>query len=99
MNYFQNVLSFNHYYRFFLISVEKECSYRNFYYRCNVSPIHLHALLGLGNFTKDVWSACAPTAYEEVSDCRKFEKHRFRVYENKVLRRIYGPKRDELTIG
>jgi hypothetical protein len=25
------------------------------------------------------------------------EEHRLRVFENKVLRRIFGPKRDELT--
>jgi hypothetical protein len=25
------------------------------------------------------------------------EKHRLRVFENRVLRRIFGPKRDELT--
>jgi hypothetical protein len=27
------------------------------------------------------------------------EEHRLRVYENKVLRRIFGPKRDEVTGG
>jgi hypothetical protein len=27
------------------------------------------------------------------------EEHRLRVFENKVLRRIFGPKRDELTGG
>jgi hypothetical protein len=27
------------------------------------------------------------------------EKHRLRVFENKVLRRIFGPKRDEVTGG
>jgi hypothetical protein len=25
------------------------------------------------------------------------EEHRLRVFENRVLRRIYGPKRDEVT--
>jgi hypothetical protein len=25
------------------------------------------------------------------------EKHRLRVFENRVLRRIFGPKRDEIT--
>jgi hypothetical protein len=25
------------------------------------------------------------------------EEHRLRVFENRVLRRIFGPKRDELT--
>jgi hypothetical protein len=27
------------------------------------------------------------------------EKHMLRVFENKVLRRIFGPKRDEVTGG
>jgi hypothetical protein len=27
------------------------------------------------------------------------EKYRFRVFENRVLRGIFGPKRDELTSG
>jgi hypothetical protein len=27
------------------------------------------------------------------------EKHRLRAFENKVLRRIFGPKRDEVTGG
>jgi hypothetical protein len=27
------------------------------------------------------------------------EKHRLRVFENRVLRRIFGPKRDEVTRG
>jgi hypothetical protein len=27
------------------------------------------------------------------------EEHRLRVFENKVLRRIFGPKRDEVTAG
>jgi hypothetical protein len=26
------------------------------------------------------------------------EKHRLRVFENKVLRRIFGPKRDEVAV-
>jgi hypothetical protein len=26
------------------------------------------------------------------------EKHRLRVFENRVLRRIFGPKRDEVTV-
>jgi hypothetical protein len=29
----------------------------------------------------------------------KREEHRFRVFENRVLRRIFGPKRDEVTGG
>jgi hypothetical protein len=27
------------------------------------------------------------------------EEHRWRVFENRVLRRIFGPKRDEVTSG
>jgi hypothetical protein len=27
----------------------------------------------------------------------KLEEHRLRVFENRVLRRIFGPKRDEVT--
>jgi hypothetical protein len=27
------------------------------------------------------------------------EEHRLRVFENRVLRRIFGPKRDEVTVG
>jgi hypothetical protein len=27
------------------------------------------------------------------------EEHRLRMFENKVLRRIFGPKRDEVTGG
>jgi hypothetical protein len=27
------------------------------------------------------------------------EEHRLRVFENRVLRRIFGPKRDEIIIG
>ena len=26
------------------------------------------------------------------------EEHKLRVFENRVLRRIFGPKRDELTV-
>jgi len=36
------------------ISVQKKCDYGNFDYRYNVSPIHLYALLVVGNFTKVV---------------------------------------------
>jgi hypothetical protein len=27
------------------------------------------------------------------------EEHRLRMYENKMLRRLFGPKRDEVTAG
>jgi hypothetical protein len=34
--------------------------------------------------------------YETLSLTLK-EEHRLRVFENRVLRRIFGPKRDEVT--
>jgi hypothetical protein len=30
------------------------------------------------------WSACAPTAYEVVHDCRKFEEHCRKIYMTKL---------------
>jgi hypothetical protein len=30
---------------------------------------------------------------------KKREEHRLRVFENRVLRRIFGPERDEVTGG
>jgi hypothetical protein len=35
----------------------------------------------------------------EISSLRVREEHRLRVFENRVLRRIFGPKRDEMTGG
>jgi hypothetical protein len=32
-----------------------------------------------------------------ISDFKR--EHRLRVFENRVLRRIFGPRRDEVTIG
>jgi hypothetical protein len=32
-------------------------------------------------------------------DFRDKEEHRLRVFENRVLKRIFGPKRDEVTGG
>jgi len=29
--------------------------------------------------------------------CSLSEEHRLRVFENRVLRRLFGPKRDEVT--
>jgi hypothetical protein len=55
--------------------MERRCGYGNFDHRYNVSPIHLHAFLGVGNFMKDGWSACAPTACKVVCDCQKSEIH------------------------
>jgi hypothetical protein len=36
---------------------------------------------------------------QEYSVVRFFFRHRLRVFENKVLRSILGPKRDEVTGG
>jgi hypothetical protein len=33
----------------------------------------------------------------ETSSLTLREEHRLRVFENRVLRRIFGPKRDEVT--
>jgi hypothetical protein len=35
----------------------------------------------------------------ETSSLTLREEHRLRVFENRVLRRIFGPKRDEVTGG
>ena len=34
----------------------------------------------------------------ETRSLKRREEHRLRVFENKVLRRIFGPKRDEVTV-
>jgi hypothetical protein len=52
-------LFFNHYFtKYFKLLHRKESGYGNFNHVCNVSPIHLHTLLGVGNFTK-VARVCA----------------------------------------
>jgi hypothetical protein len=35
----------------------------------------------------------------ETSSLTLREEHRLRVFENRVLRRIFGPKRDDVTRG
>jgi hypothetical protein len=35
----------------------------------------------------------------ETSSLTLTEEHRLRVFENRMLRRIFGPKRDEVTGG
>jgi hypothetical protein len=35
----------------------------------------------------------------ETGSLTSREDYRLRVFENMVLRRIYGPKRDEVTVG
>jgi hypothetical protein len=35
----------------------------------------------------------------ETWSLKLWQKHRLRVFENRVLRRIFGPKRDEVTGG
>jgi hypothetical protein len=49
-----NFLSYNYYFRKYLNRCIEKCGYGNFYHRYNVSPIHLHASFGVGNFTKVV---------------------------------------------
>jgi hypothetical protein len=50
----------------------QKCGYGNFNHRYNVSPIHLHAFLGVMNFMK------------VVRDYRKFEKHCLRDYAPQI---------------
>jgi hypothetical protein len=69
-----NFLSFNHYFKkFFKLVSRKECGYGNFNHWHNVSPIHLYALLGVGNFTKvvHVWADRLWSGPRKP----KFEKH------------------------
>jgi hypothetical protein len=42
--------------------------------------------------------ACSGTAFF-LNDRRLREEHRLKVFENRVLRRIFGPERDEVTGG
>jgi hypothetical protein len=35
--------------------------------------------------------------YDETGSLTLREEHRLRVFENRLLRRIFGPKRDEVT--
>jgi hypothetical protein len=49
-------------------------------------------------------TAVGQASYTETSFVNVFftvlrEEHRLRVFENRVLRRIFGPKRDEVTRG
>jgi hypothetical protein len=75
VSYYHNFLSYNYYLTEYFKLLYKKNSYGNFNHRYHVSSIHLRAFLGVWNFTKYGWSACEPTAYEVVRDCRKFEKH------------------------
>jgi hypothetical protein len=60
-----------HYFRKYFKSIyRRKCGYGNFNDRCNVSPIHLHTLLGVVDVTKDGWSTCVPTAYEVAGSLR-----------------------------
>jgi hypothetical protein len=43
-----------------------------------------------------LYSPCEPWPFFQFLDCFT---HRLRVSENRVLRRIFGPKRDEVTGG
>jgi hypothetical protein len=53
-----NFLVCSHYFRKCFKLIWGKRGYANFDYRCNVSPIHLPAILGVGNFTKvvHVWA-------------------------------------------
>jgi hypothetical protein len=68
ISYFNIFLSFNHYFTKHFKLVYKRCGYDNCNNRYNVSPVHLHAVLGVGNLRR--WSACAPIDCELVRDCR-----------------------------
>jgi hypothetical protein len=50
-----------------------------------------------------VWSEVYVTCHKNISgifySSYKSEEHSLRVFENRVLRRIFGPKRDEVTGG
>jgi hypothetical protein len=54
ISYFYNFLFFINYFIKYFKFVYRKCGYGNFYHRYNVSPIHLHTLLCVGNFTKVV---------------------------------------------
>jgi hypothetical protein len=51
INSFHYFLTYNHYFREYFKLVYRKCDYGNFNHWYNVSPIHLHSLLGVGNFT------------------------------------------------
>jgi hypothetical protein len=50
---FYNFLSFSHYF-WNSFKLMKKCGHGNFNHWYNIYPIHLHALLGVGNFMKVV---------------------------------------------
>jgi hypothetical protein len=47
---FRNFLSFNRYFRKYFKVVYRKCGYGNFNHWYNVFPVHLRALLGVGNW-------------------------------------------------
>jgi hypothetical protein len=83
----RNFLSYNHEFRKrFKLVYRKKCGYGNFDHRYNVSPVHLYALFGAGNFTKVV-RACM----ERTSDDTSTNK----LYGNKPedLRLVWRPRK------
>jgi hypothetical protein len=57
----------------------------NIFLRCNLTSIYKTIILPVVLYGCETWSVTLR------------EEHRLRVFENKVLRRIIGPKRDEVT--
>jgi hypothetical protein len=57
----------------------------NLYQPCVTVKIYKTIILPVALYGCETWSLTL------------MEEHRLRVYENRVLRRIFGPKRDEVT--
>jgi hypothetical protein len=54
------------------------------------------------NYPRGAWPGLGPSALIVLYGCGTWslifrEEHRLRVFENRVLRRIFGPKRDEVV--
>jgi hypothetical protein len=63
---------------------------------CQLS--HIGPADTIRNFKRRIYSDVVFYGYEIWSLILR-EDHRLRVFENRVLRRIFGPKRDEVTRG
>jgi hypothetical protein len=64
----------------------------------NILPSRLLSKNAEIRILKTIILPVVPYGYETWSLTLR-EEHRLRVYENRVLRRIFGPKRDEVTGG